>query len=287
MTIYIMDWDKNFETAQSRKVSHLNWVSIPNNLGSRAYRKIMLQDNGIEIFGVWILLVQIASRAPIRGILADEDGAYSLEDLEVYSDCPKEKFATAIPILASIGWIFEEDNEQVPPRYQTDTTVLGDTVQDSTVPNLTEERYIHSGEKYDKRSLVVDGWNSVPDNRQRSWGKFQTAWIEKVLDDPSVDAEMVKDLFRKYYESEQGKSKYFRYPSTLLVDEFWRENPVIWGGNNEVKFSESPHDHERIIKRFIESDQNNLSWIQELQDQGKTEASIAYKIWLKHPEYQT
>ena len=46
--LVIKNWNTHFEKAQSRNVSNLTWVAIPNNLNSRGYRKIMKQIIGAE-----------------------------------------------------------------------------------------------------------------------------------------------------------------------------------------------------------------------------------------------
>lgn len=110
MTLSIKNWDKNYENAHSRKVTNAAWLPIPNKMDGKGFRRIVSMDDKIEIFCAWVLILQIASKMPERGILKDEDGDITTEDMALMSGFPEEIFKKAIPVLISkkIAWMIDE-----------------------------------------------------------------------------------------------------------------------------------------------------------------------------------
>lgn len=110
MTIVIKDWDKHFENAQSRKVERLHWVPLPNKHDSVGFRRIAAMRNRAEIFTGWVLLVELASKMPKRGILADSGGTpLSCTEMALMTGFPEALFENAVEALKDpkIGWIEE------------------------------------------------------------------------------------------------------------------------------------------------------------------------------------
>ncbi len=119
MAYAIKDWSKNFENAQSRKVEDPHWVRVPIHHGLR-YKRLMKAKGGVEAFGVFIALVEIAATCEPRGKLVDESGPLTVEDLAGQTDIPEPVLKRALEVLidAKIGWIVEADSEtsQVEPE---------------------------------------------------------------------------------------------------------------------------------------------------------------------------
>ena len=76
MRLMIRNWQTYFERDRTKQWKHLEWVPIPNKQGA-GYRKIMKQPNGLEIFAIWISLIEVASTCSPRGDLSK----YSLEEI--------------------------------------------------------------------------------------------------------------------------------------------------------------------------------------------------------------
>lgn len=114
----IKDWAKNFENAETRKYKHVRWVPIPNKHDGKGYRRLAKHERAVEIFCGWNLLLQVASKCPVRGVLADDDGPLSPEDLADMTGFPEAIFAIALEALSAekIGWIEEipEDSALLP-----------------------------------------------------------------------------------------------------------------------------------------------------------------------------
>ena len=102
MQIKIRDWGKHFERDRSRQWKHLEWVPIPNKQGS-GYRKIFKEKNGLEIFAIWISLVEVASTCNPRGDLTK----YNISDLSNLTLIDnQEKLKNGIDYLSqALDWI--------------------------------------------------------------------------------------------------------------------------------------------------------------------------------------
>lgn len=103
----IRDWDRVFEKSQNRKVRKLSWVSVPNRHDGAGFRRLMAFQRGVEAYGAWLLIVEVASRLPTRGTLANENGALDCEDLSAKTGAPAAVFRRAIALLQKpgIAWL--------------------------------------------------------------------------------------------------------------------------------------------------------------------------------------
>ena len=74
-TVYIIrNWDSSFENSESRKRGRLYWLPVPIKHEGEHFMELMEQRNGVEIFGVWNLLIQLAAKCPKRGYLVKANG---------------------------------------------------------------------------------------------------------------------------------------------------------------------------------------------------------------------
>lgn len=149
----IKHWDENYENSQSRKYNSISWVPIPNKQDGRKYRLLAKKDPYGSVFGVFILLVEIASKCPKRGVLQDADGhELTAFDFELMTGYPEETFQKALDILSdkSIGWLEVVGSQQSP----TDTPV-GDHSQHapSALPPRYPERKKEQKEKKEQNNL--------------------------------------------------------------------------------------------------------------------------------------
>lgn len=154
-TVYrVRDWPRHFETHESRKLKTIKWVAVPNKHDGRGFRRLI--HAGPDVFGAWILILQVASKCPERGVLADADGPLTPEDLEAKTGCPATVFAAALKLLCSpaIGWMEAVQvragrggkRQRVPPAAGTPAGAGGKarahniTPPNRTEPNTTEQR---------------------------------------------------------------------------------------------------------------------------------------------------
>jgi hypothetical protein len=137
----IRDWNKAFEIAQSRKRRTPSaWVATPTKHDGKSFRRLMLMEGGVELYGAWMLIVQVAAKCPIRGVLADSDGPLDTSDLAIKTGCPEVVFEKALKALAEpkIGWIVVEEWEGggiMLPLHTDNTEQDQPTNQPDTPPN--------------------------------------------------------------------------------------------------------------------------------------------------------
>lgn len=103
----VRDWSTHFENSQSKKYRTISWVPLPNKHDGKSFRRLMRMPNGLTIYGAWVLIVQIASKCPTRGVLADSDGPLTADDISLKCDAPTELIADALRVLSSpaVGWL--------------------------------------------------------------------------------------------------------------------------------------------------------------------------------------
>lgn len=150
MIVYrIRNWDENFETGESRKRKMaLTWIRVTTKHDGKSYRRLMRHEHAAAIYGAWILICAVAGKCPVRGVLADEDGPLTIDDLEDKTGLPAEQFQQAIEVLESERFKWLETIEYHPnlPEHQqasgeharsAPTTLHHTTPQDTTVHNPT------------------------------------------------------------------------------------------------------------------------------------------------------
>ena len=227
----IANWEEGFEIAQSRRRGgRLSWVAMPTRHDSRGYRKLVRRKDGGKFLACWVVMVQVAARCHVRGLLADDRGiGYTSEDLESLTDLPQEDFDAAIPVLCSIGWLLCHDSESarsvVGDKSETGTT----TVHNSTEQNKTEQ-YI-TGLKNQHRSIQIKEaklqFDKIPSKRRRGYKSFCNSFISEVFE-YDVNPEFAIEAVLAYYESPEGKCPYFREPTRLIDDHIWEEDRESW-----------------------------------------------------------
>lgn len=106
--IVIRNFAENFTVSQNAKiVGPMSWVAIPTKHDGKGFRRLMSHDHGPQIYCAWVLMVQIAAKCPEKGVLADQDGPLTVEDIELKCACPARVLREAIEVLSSkgIAWI--------------------------------------------------------------------------------------------------------------------------------------------------------------------------------------
>lgn len=130
----IRDWQKNFETSESNKRTRaLAWVAVPTKHDGKSFRRVMRSDPSGSMIGIWCLIVQIAAKCPVRGILADHDGPLTPLDISDKTGVSVEAVERALKLFTSpeIGWVEDSHQEKASPStnktnstYTTDTQIL-------------------------------------------------------------------------------------------------------------------------------------------------------------------
>ena len=110
MTIIVKGWEDHYENATSRKLEHPRWVPIPNRHDGTGFMELMDHQNGMAHFAAWVLILQVASRMPERGVLRTDRGRdLTPRDLARLTSGDAATFQEAITRLLDIGWL--EDSQ--------------------------------------------------------------------------------------------------------------------------------------------------------------------------------
>ena len=117
----IRNWLEHYETHETKKMKCLAWLPTPNKHDGRGFKRLMRLPNGPALYGTWILLAQVASKMPVRGVLRDEDGPLDADDLSIKTEAPAELFTEALEVLSNpkykIEWLeIVAESPDVPGR---------------------------------------------------------------------------------------------------------------------------------------------------------------------------
>lgn len=108
MTTYrIARWRESFENSRTERIKHkgLSYIMLPTKHDGKGYRRMAKHDQCERLLSAWVLSVQVAAKCPERGVLADEDGPLSPEDMHDKTGYPAATFAEGWPELVKIGWM--------------------------------------------------------------------------------------------------------------------------------------------------------------------------------------
>ncbi len=116
MTLYrIANWSKNYETHETRKLVRLSWIPITNKHDGLGFRMIAAEKDSAALFGIWNLLIQVASKSDrdTRGVLVRDGIPLSAASLAVMTGFPEKAFSRALSFFsqASVGWIVAEEQQ--------------------------------------------------------------------------------------------------------------------------------------------------------------------------------
>jgi hypothetical protein len=104
----IANWEGHYEKSQGRRVKNHTWVAVPNKHDGGGFRRITVQENSTDLFAAWVLIVQVASKCPARGLLVSAEGmAIDAEEMAVKTGFPVRIFSSAFSFFCSerMGWL--------------------------------------------------------------------------------------------------------------------------------------------------------------------------------------
>lgn len=116
-TVFVIrDWHEHFEVSQTRKVDTLRWVPVPVKHDGLSFRRVMALDDGLAVFGAWVLILQVAGKCRRRGILTTDTGRpMTAEDIAIKTGAPKAGIERALEVLMSedVGWVGSIDSTEL------------------------------------------------------------------------------------------------------------------------------------------------------------------------------
>ena len=114
MPIEIPKFDKKHANGELRKRGDQEWfwVRIPVSMDSLSRQRLMQSGSGREAYCVYVHLVCLAAKDEPRGILADERGPFTIEDIALRTSIPSDVLKTAISTLEAenIQWVCQSQS---------------------------------------------------------------------------------------------------------------------------------------------------------------------------------
>lgn len=109
MPLRIKSWQRVFENNRTRELDAPRYVCWPTKQDSEGFCELARTAAGTVALGVFGVLVQWASRAPVRGVLADERGEMNAERYAKRYGLPVEDSQVAFATLVAVGWLETAD----------------------------------------------------------------------------------------------------------------------------------------------------------------------------------
>ena len=104
----IRNWEKHYENARTLQYKTLTHVLIPNNTNNGGLLELLMKEEGLESFGIFILLVELASTCKPRGELwKNSDTPYDVKSLSMTLRIDCDKMGKAIQDLLNkpVEWL--------------------------------------------------------------------------------------------------------------------------------------------------------------------------------------
>jgi hypothetical protein len=161
-------WIEHFETPESLKRKRCgSWVAMPNKQDGRGYKRIMDEPDGRNIYGTWCAVVQMASKMPVRGLLADLDGPLSPEDIATKVLATTEEVERMIAIVSEprIDWI-EQVKWNEDASFEENVAALTETRQIPDFPFMRDGN--PSGVKKNRQAEGQHG-RATRENQEMCW----------------------------------------------------------------------------------------------------------------------
>lgn len=137
MTVYtIKNWGKVFENFRSRELKEPKYVCWPVRLDSEGLGMLLETPDGLQAFGVFSVLVQLAAKCPVRGTLEDERGPWTVDRISKHLRIPRDILTRAFALLSSteIGWLTCKGGESLQRQEERQTD---DTSMQDRAPSMT------------------------------------------------------------------------------------------------------------------------------------------------------
>ena len=158
----IKDWMSTFENHDTKKLKNINWVSMPCNMQSAGMLEILSFDNGVEVLGVWLLLVEYASSCNERGVFKKASGgAMSEKFIANAIRVPDDVFCKSLKTLTSsqVAWI-EVVTEPAGDQRETNGGLPGDcreiaTSTDRQTDKTDRQESVRENNTHQNNSSVV------------------------------------------------------------------------------------------------------------------------------------
>ena len=247
----IRNWETIYENHGTRKVRQLTWVATPNKHDGRGFRRLMRMSNGLALYGAWHLILQVASKMPQRGVLADIDGPLTAQDIADKTGAPVDLVALSLEACSSpeIGWIDRDGSRKKQRGTASHPDVAaqspGDAAQSTGIPGNSastdrqtdrtlQDTTLHDMEGKDRQTsarpaisfdaVAPFSWESYwqvflvggKKLNDRDQEKALTIWISMEADEQRLAVLDAVETVKA-----EGNPKYIPFPVSHLRDKPW------------------------------------------------------------------
>lgn len=214
MPLKIKAWQRVFENNRTRELDAPRYVCWPTKQDSEGFCELARTAEGTVALGVFGVLVQWASRAPVRGVLADERGEMNAERYAKRYGLPVADAQVAFATLVAVGWLETDDELPTDCRSGADVVPIDCRPPADVVPKdrsrrgqegrgQEQEQDASGGAAPDAASL--DEWAKskakrpdwLPDGKP--WITAAT-WLKLAADRPTLTADELAAILREARE---------------------------------------------------------------------------------------
>lgn len=104
--LIIKDWDIHFENNRTREMKTMQWVPVPNKHDGDGFTELIQEKNGLELYGGWHLILQVASKCRPRGTLLRDSGqAHAAGSIARKTRSKEGSIQASIDACLRIGWL--------------------------------------------------------------------------------------------------------------------------------------------------------------------------------------
>lgn len=231
MIYRVKNWNDHFENHKSRTIEECSFVCVPNKHHGLGFSRIMAEQDGAAIYGVWILILGICSRhRRPRGGWLTHDGhregtALTPEDLSLQFRRPSNEIARALECLSSskVDWVeaFQTVDDvpvdasalEVPPKCPSGALEQKRTEENRTLSAHAEAVYAEYPRKVAK-----------PDAIKAIIKAFTVSPFETLLDQTKLFAKAVAGR----------EQRYIPHPATWFNQQRFNDDPTTWRQDGSI-----------------------------------------------------
>lgn len=103
----IAKWCERHENHETRKlVGSLSWIVVPTEI-KLTLMELLGAKHGLQTFGAYIIIVEVAARMPVRGTLANDNGPLKIEQISRLTGANLKQLVAAVDYLSKppLRWI--------------------------------------------------------------------------------------------------------------------------------------------------------------------------------------
>lgn len=110
--LIVPNWNR-YEKADGKKCRTMQWVAVPIAHDGLGYIEIMSHPDGIRMIGGWLLVLQVAARCPVRGLLVSDSGrVLRAREIALKTRAQESDISSSIVALVANGWLQEIEAEE-------------------------------------------------------------------------------------------------------------------------------------------------------------------------------